>query len=707
MAMRLTGLMSGMDTDSIIQELVAARKTKVDTQKKAQTKLSWQQDLWKGLNTKLKSFMSKVSNLRFTSSFIKKTTSVSNSSIASVITGENAVDSTQSLEVRKLAKSAYLTGGKISAKDGGSLTALSKMSDLGFEGEGSFTIKTGSAAVDINVNENTTISDVLTQLKSAGVNASFDANQQRFYISAKTTGAAADFSLTATDQGGMKALKALGLQTKIGTAEEGGDEASLRAYEAAAKGYVKDNWDETISNLSGQINSTISSRENSYLNKYQELQSSKKTADDKIAAILANYTDGELKSVDEYDEDLKTVNAEKAELEKQLADAPEEEREALQSQLDELNHRIDKLTEDKSAAETVAKQEQAKKDYDAQIEELKNYVTITETPGEDGTVTYSATATEKLTQEVQQSYYDKAEYAASVVEQYNNGAFKKDDSFATKINGQDAEIILNGALYENSTNTFEINGLTITAQQVGEATLTTQNDTDGIYDMIKDLFKEYNSIINELDKLYNADSAKGYEPLTSEEKETMSESEIEEWEKKIKDALLRNDDNLSNITSALTSVMAGGIQVNGKTMYLFNFGIENMNYMLAADNEKHAYHIDGDPDDTNTSGNADKLKSMIASDPNTVVTFFVELSRNLYSKMDELSKSVKDYRSYGSFYDDKKMQSDYDSYTSKIKSLEDKLNEYEDKWYKKFSAMESAMAKMQSSVNAVTALLGG
>ena len=36
MAMRLTGLMSGMDTETMISQLVSARKTKVDDAKKAQ-----------------------------------------------------------------------------------------------------------------------------------------------------------------------------------------------------------------------------------------------------------------------------------------------------------------------------------------------------------------------------------------------------------------------------------------------------------------------------------------------------------------------------------------------------------------------------------------------------------------------------------------------------------------------------------------------
>ena len=47
MALRMTGMMSGLDTESIIQELVAAKQTKVDTLKKEQTKLEWKQDAWK------------------------------------------------------------------------------------------------------------------------------------------------------------------------------------------------------------------------------------------------------------------------------------------------------------------------------------------------------------------------------------------------------------------------------------------------------------------------------------------------------------------------------------------------------------------------------------------------------------------------------------------------------------------------------------
>ena len=261
--------------------------------------------------------------------------------------------------------------------------------------------------------------------------------------------------------------------------------------------------------------------------------------------------------------------------------------------------------------------------------------------------------------------------------------------------------------YKSSNNVFDINGLTITALKEGDVTVSTETDTDGIYDMLKNFLKEYNSVINEIDKLYNADSAKGYEPLTDEEKDAMTESQIEEWEQKIKDSLLRRDSNLSSVGTALKQVMAAGIEVNGKKMYLSDFGINTPGYFEASASERNAYHINGDEDDETTSGKTDVLRSMISTDPDTVIAFFTKLSQNLYSEMSDMSKSVDGYRTYGSFYDDKKMKSDYDSYTTKIKDLEQKLTDYEDKWYKKFSAMETALAKMQSNANAITGLLGG
>ena len=53
MAMRVSGINSGLDTDAIVQELVSAYSTKTEKYTKEQTKLGWKQEIWKNLNTKL------------------------------------------------------------------------------------------------------------------------------------------------------------------------------------------------------------------------------------------------------------------------------------------------------------------------------------------------------------------------------------------------------------------------------------------------------------------------------------------------------------------------------------------------------------------------------------------------------------------------------------------------------------------------------
>lgn len=704
MALRMTGMMSGLDTESIIQELVAVRQTKVDKQKKAQTSLNWKQEAWKDLNSKLRGLQKKyLANMKFSDAYTKKTTKVSNSSAVSVITGANAVNGVQSLRIESLAKNGYLTGAtvKSNSNSGGKLTALSKLSDMeGFTGgDGVINIKTGDKDIDVAVNGDTTISDVLTQLKNAGLNASFDEKWQRFSISSKESGTKNDFSITASDGVGASALAALGIQTDITK-----DKATMAEYEKFAKYFVAGDRAATLANMQGMIDKDVESRKNSYLNQYKSLKDSMKAAQDKIDEINEKYKDDPLKSVEEYanerDEKNKAIKEKQEEIEK-ITD-PDEKKKA-QEDLEKLMKEADTLTEKLSAAQAVKTQQDNLTKYEEELAKVESYINVTD----NGDGTYSAAATAKLQGEVEDRYYDKASYAADVIK---NGITVDPDRVATKIDGQDAVIWLNGAKYENDTNSFEINGLTFTALVANkdeEITVTTEQDTDGIYDMIKNFLKEYNAVLNEMDKLYNADSAKGYEPLTDDEKASMSEKDIEKWEQKVKDSLLRRDENISSVTTAMSSIMSEGIMINGKEMHLFDFGIEPLGYFEAADNERHAYHIAGDPDDAATMNQDDKLKTMISNDPDTVISFFTKLSRNLDAKMTELSKSVNGYRSYGSFYDDKKMKSDYDEYTTKIKEMEAKLNEYEDKWYRKFSKMETALAKMQSNASAVTGLLGG
>lgn len=689
---RLTGLISGMDTESMISQLVEARKTKVTNKKKEQISLNYKQDKWKELNTKLKNLQGKfVSNLRFSTSYAKKTTKISNSAAASIITGEKAVDGVQTLRIEKLAKTGYLTGAQL--RDGAEgYTALSKLSDLGFTGNGNITVATGNGKVDVSVTEETTISDVLTKLKEAGLNASFDEKNQRFFVSSKESGEKNDFSITASDAKGNDALAKLGLQ--VGSS----DKATMDQYKTFAAYYVDGDREATLNNMRDRISADVDKQVASYLNQYKAAAQSKQAAQEKLDKLAEKYPDGldKLETTEEYAEQIKAIEES---LESGIL--TDEEKTTLTEQKKELEAK-------KADAESYAALTKTVENADKTMKDLTdNYITVTETDGE-------FTATEKvgddgkgvLTKVAEDAYYARAEYAKSIID--NPGLLTA--SGATKVNAQDAVIYLNDAKFTNTTNNFEINGLTISAlseTKPGEdVTLTTENDVSGIYDMVKSFIKEYNTVINEIDKLYNADSIGTMKPMTSEEKDAVTETEAKEWEEKLRAASLRKDSNLNTIGSTLKEVMNSGFSVGGKTLYLSNFGIEALSYFEAVDNEKNAFHIAGDSDDENTAGKADKLKSMIASDPNTVISFFTQLSQKLYEKMNALSKSVDGYRSFGNFYDDKKMKTDYDSYNSKIAELEKKLNKYEDSWYSKFAKMESTMAKMQKNTSGLSAFLG-
>ncbi|MBQ6588670.1 MAG: flagellar filament capping protein FliD [Butyrivibrio sp.] len=291
------------------------------------------------------------------------------------------------------------------------------------------------------------------------------------------------------------------------------------------------------------------------------------------------------------------------------------------------------------------------------------------------------------------------------VKQYEDGS-------SNYIAGTKAKITLNGETYESDSNTFEINGLTITAKQVAEnVTLTTKQDTSGIYDNIKNMIKEYNDLMKEFAKLYNADAAKKYKMLTDDEKDAMSDKEVEAWEEKIKDGLLSKDETVGNLRTAMRDIMNSSMNITlkdgtTKSLSLASFGISTGSYFGTEENERDVFHIDGDKDDTTSSGNTDLLSAFISTDPQAVQDFFSQLSKDLYGKLSDLMKGTQ-YSSSFTIYEDKLMASQYSAYNTKISDAQKAYEAAQDKYYKQFSKMETALAKVNSTSGSLTSFFGG
>ena len=106
MPIRITGMNSGLDTESIITALTQRYQTKVDNSKGDQKKLTWKQDKWKELNKKAVDFYNgTLSTMRFSTAYTKKVTTASNANAVSVVTGESAMNANQTLSIRSLASS--------------------------------------------------------------------------------------------------------------------------------------------------------------------------------------------------------------------------------------------------------------------------------------------------------------------------------------------------------------------------------------------------------------------------------------------------------------------------------------------------------------------------------------------------------------------------------------------------------------------------
>ncbi len=747
-------MISGMDTEALVNALVKDKVERKNKYVKAKTKLEWKQDAYKAINTKVYSLYNKVSNLRFTSAYSLKKTTVSNPNKVKVTASGTASNGTQTLKVSNLAKAGYLTGAKLKgATDSTTLGELGFKDSEGNEisGDATFTVTAAGKSTDITVNKDTKISEVVDKLKNAGVNASFDSTNNRFFVSAKETGKENDFSLTGTDKG-LYALKALGLNAGGSTAEldayktvagyaldadgnsiykenEDGSYTLTGALDAdktkagieklladaeAAKGEIEAAKSEK-SELQGQIDYT------KRWNAVEEFKASDKGTDEDKARLL--YL------LQEYDENSKyqTVDGNGVVIPHDEGYHPG----SMERDIKTLARRVGILGEDeddsdalKNLKENVKGLGKVFEDFDGSQELKDIYVSVDSAKylEDEAKVEEAGSKIKDLNAQIEaknamlsdKSYlYWKDQDIDAIMNKIDIAVNTLKDPAelekytsegATKVNGEDSKIYLNDAEFTSSSNIYSINGLTIQATGVTgpdeEITISTDTDVQGIYDKVKDFLSEYNSVMKELASLYNADSAKGYEPLTDDEKKEMSDSEVEKWEEKVKGALLRKDTTIGSIMDTMSGAMMKSYTINGKSYSLSSFGITTQGILNASKNEAGLYHIAGDADDPVSAGRSDKLMTAIQNNPDDVMDFLKELTSGLYKNLDTKMKSTSMKSAYN-IYNDKQITKDIASYTKLVKEWETKVSDLEDRYYKQFSRMEKQLAKMQSATSSL------
>lgn len=632
MAMRMTGLVSGMDTESMVKELVSASSEKVNKIKQKKQDLEWKKEIWSGLNTKIYNFYkTQLSAFKTVSNYRAKKATVSDETKVTIKAGAGATNGTHTVSVEQTASSAYLTGDNIKTygksytgyNDAGLSTKFEDMTDadgnsLNLKGqtilfsEGTETIKfvLGGEGEDGVASLSELNEKLAANENFKGLSASIKDGKLTFGNATATTNDSGDLVGTTF----FVDAQALGLSGAISY-----DKDSENGNALSADFTAKVKYEFTSEDISGST-------------KLADLGISVGTS---FSVNGKDFVVDDKSTIDDFTTALSTMG--------------------VSASFDAAQGRF--------------------------------YINASKTGAAND---FNVTSSDP-----------------NALDILGLG------SEATKFDARDAIIYYNNVKYTSDSNTMTINGMTITAKAKTDTAVNIEvsADTDSAYNTIKNFVKAYNDLIDEMNKYYNEKDS-GYDALTDDEKSKLSDTQIEKWEEKAKQGLLRRDDTLQTLLSAMRTNLNKGVTVTladgtTKTMTLASIGIVTGDY-----SENGKLHILGDEDDEEYASQDNKLRAALESNDNIVSQIIGGTKDNpgvgsqMYTYLQKSMSRIEGTRSSQTFYNDKTMDSELDDYEDEISKWEDKLQDLEDKYYNQFSKMETAMAKLQSQQSYLSSLFG-
>ncbi|MDR1619359.1 MAG: flagellar filament capping protein FliD [Clostridiales bacterium] len=257
-----------------------------------------------------------------------------------------------------------------------------------------------------------------------------------------------------------------------------------------------------------------------------------------------------------------------------------------------------------------------------------------------------------------------------------------------------------------NSNKFDIDGLsfvlnkTMTAAEAGSAGIQfhVERDIEPIIEKLQNFVNAYNELIAELQTAYDQRPNRAYDPLSETEKGQLTEKEAEKWEELAKEGLLYRDSNLGRLISNLRGLFYTGNGGVDKTAADIGFTTGN--------------YFDGGGGKIVLDTGA--LRQALSSDPHQVKTMFANVSTatdsaanygesGLVVKMNTLMNGYINTTNETTLYSNTKAVLDAED---KLTRLEEWLADREDSYWKKFAAMETALANLQSQTAWISSLIG-
>jgi flagellar hook-associated protein 2 len=639
MAVRMTGLISGLDTESMVNELVSAQSEKVDKIKQNKQKVEWKKEIWQGLNTKIYDFYkNSLASFKTNGSYTKKKAVANDETKVSVTAGSGATNGTHTVSVTQMASSAYLTGANIKERS----SSYTTYNDAGLTTK--FEDMKNADGSDYGL-----VGETLTFSTDAGESISFTLGGSE----ADSVASLSELNEKLAADDNFKGLKASIADGKLTFTNS----SAVTADDGTVSG--------TVYSISSNLDSAAAATEINY------------KADEATGATTTYSADFSAKVAKEFtSSDI-----------------------SKSTKLSDLGIAVG-TTFTVKGQDFVVDANSKISDFTAAISKMGVSASFDETQGRFY-INASATGEE--------NNFDITSDSADALNilglDKNNGA--------TKVDATDAIITYNGVQYKGSSNTFSLNGLSITAKAVTTSPINVEvsTDVDSAYQTVKDFVNAYNTLIDELNTYYNEDTT-DYDPLTDDEKSELSDTQIEQWEKKAKQGLLRRDSTLESLLSNMRTYLNQGVTVTNSDGTTSRMSLSSLGIVTGDYSENGKLHILGDEDDSEYSSYTNTLKETLSSNPNLVAQTLAGSTSNpglgtqMYSYLTKAMKRVEGSSSSLTFYNDITLDDEIDDYEDQIEDWEDKLADLEDKYYSQFSAMETAMAKLQQQQSALSSLMG-
>lgn len=522
---RITGMYSGMDTDKLVEEMLAANKTPLNNYQRDKTEVEWQRETLIDLNSQLLEFQNLAKDTQEESSFKVYTAESTNSRIATATATKDALEGTYTIKTTQLARATTYTS-KPTSNNPYIASIKSKAIDFeraNFSGT-SFNITLNGVTKAItfgpegDFRPETVTFDDMNKVFQDKIDDAFGANQIKVSIPENS-----DFQIEFSCA--ENALQ-LPLSITSGTTEGYSDTLEILQIESGASNIFDTSM--TIAEFTGKDVAEYTFT----INGHTETVSTQTT----ISDLFKKINNADLDVTIKYDS---------------LSDAIIMKRNS-------------------SGAGREIKIEEEGVDLFARLGFFESEATYQ--PGQNAIVTI------------------------------------------TDPEGRSRDGI------ELTSNSFTYEGVNFNLNKVSpdeEVSITVSKDVDKVFDNILKFVDKYNTILGKLNELYNEKPNRDYDPLLDEERDELTDTQQEKWDKLARQGILYRDSTLQSTISSMRAAVTNVLSTNSDISSLFEIGISTTKYSSTG-NDNGKLIVDEEKLREAISNNMDEVASLFTNKPDYI-----------------------------------------------------------------------------------------